>query len=58
MKKQNKTETGSQIEKTNWLLVGVGGAGLVGSVKQMKAIKRYALPVIKQGKSWGCNVQQ
>ena len=43
--KQNKTETDSQILRTNWFLPEVMELG--GMDKMGKGVKRYKLPVIK-----------
>lgn len=48
---KNKTETDSQLQKTNKWLTEKGGVG--SKAKQVKVIKRYKLPVM----SWGYNVQ-
>ena len=45
MNKQNKTETDSQILRTNWFLPEVMELG--GMDKMGKGVKRYKLPVIK-----------
>ena len=45
MNKHNKTETGSQIQRTNrWL---PERRGLGGGEKQVREIKRYKLPAAK-----------